>query len=496
MPSGIPLEPHSQSRLQALQFAFVFMELNSATSPTRPHTLWASLLEAVRGSHQDFTAGSLNRAILLLAVPMVLEMCLESLFGVVDVFWVSRLGSNAVATVGLTESMLGLVFSVAMGLSLSTTAMVARRIGEKDPEGAAVAGVQAIALGLFVSLTIGVPCFLFAPNLLRLMGASPEIVAIGSNYTRICLGGSFAVLLLFLNNAIFRGAGDAAIAMRLLWVSNIINLVLDPCLIFGLGPFPRLGVTGAALATLIGRSIGVFYQFYRLMRGTERLRILSSQVRLNFDVLLRLIRVSLTGILQFIIGHTSWIGLVRIVSFFGAAALAGYTIAIRIVIFVILPSWGMSNAAATLVGQNLGAGRPERAEKAVWRTGLYNVIFLGSVGLIFIFFAEPIVRLFTQDPTVVPLGAAGLRIISYGNLGYAYFMVMIQAFNGAGDTITPTIVNFFGFWILEIPLAYCLAIPLHQRSNGVFFAIAISESAMAAAGAILFKQGKWKKQKI
>ncbi|MGA2416759.1 MAG: MATE family efflux transporter [Candidatus Sulfotelmatobacter sp.] len=472
------------------------MELETTASSALPHTLWASLVEAVRGSHQDFTAGSLNRAILLLAVPMVLEMCLESLFGVVDVFWVSRLGANAVATVGLTESMLGLVFSVAMGLSLSTTAMVARRIGEKDPEGAAIAAVQAIALGLLVSLTIGVPCFLLAPNLLSLMGASPEIVAIGSNYTRICLGGSFAVLLLFLNNAIFRGAGDAAIAMRLLWVSNIINLVLDPCLIFGWGPFPRLGVTGAALATLIGRSIGVLYQFYRLMRGTERLRILSRQVRLNFDVLLRLIRVSLTGILQFIIGHTSWIGLVRIVSFFGAAALAGYTIAIRIVIFVILPSWGMSNAAATLVGQNLGAGHPERAEKAVWRTGLYNVIFLGCVGLIFIFFADPIVRLFTQDPTIMPLAAAGLRIISYGNLGYAYFMVMIQAFNGAGDTITPTIVNFFGFWILEIPLAYCLAILLHLRSNGVFFAIAISESAMAAAGAILFKQGKWKKQKI
>jgi len=351
-----------------------------ATAPAaeKQHTLWASLVEAVRGSHQDYTTGSLNRAILLLAVPMVLEMVLESLFGVVDVFWVGRLGANAVATVGLTESMLSLVFAVAMGLSLSTTAMVARRIGEKDPEGAAIAGVQAIALGLAVSVAIGVPSFLFAPNLLRLMGATPEIVAIGSGYTRICLGGCFAVLLLFLNNAIFRGAGDAAIAMRLLWVSNIINLVLDPCLIFGWGPFPRLGVTGAALATLTGRSIGVLYQFYRLMRGTERLRILRSQIRLRLDVLLRLMRVSLTGILQFAIAHTSWVGLVRIVSIFGAAALAGYTIAIRIVIFVILPSWGMSNAAATLVGQNLGAGHPERAEKAVWRTGLYNVIFLGS----------------------------------------------------------------------------------------------------------------------
>jgi putative MATE family efflux protein len=471
------------------------MEVTAPVSE-KAHTLWASLAEAVRGSHQDYTTGNLNRAILLLAVPMVLEMVLESLFGVVDVFWVGRLGANAVATVGLTESMLSLVFSVGMGLSLSTTAMVARRIGEKDPEGAAVAGVQAIALGLFVSLVIGVPCFFFAPNLLRLMGASPEIVATGSGYTRICLGGSFAVLLLFLNNAIFRGAGDAAIAMRLLWVSNIINLILDPCLIFGWGPFPRLGVTGAALATLTGRSIGVLYQCYRLMCGTERIHILKRQVRLRLDVLLRLIRVSLTGVLQFAIAHTSWIGLVRIVSIFGAAALAGYTIAIRIVIFVILPSWGLSNAAATLVGQNLGAGHPERAEKAVWRTGFYNVIFLGAVGLVFIFFPEPIVRLFTHDPAVVPLGAACLRIVSYGNLGYAYFMVMMQAFNGAGDTITPTIVNFFGFWLFEIPLAYWLAIPLHMHSNGAFAAIAIAESSMAAASAVLFKQGRWKKKKI
>ena len=465
-------------------------------APESPRTLWGSLVEAVRGSHQDYTQGSLNQAILLLAVPMVLEMVLESLFAVVDVFWVGRLGASAVATVGLTESMLSLVFAVAMGLSLSTTAMVARRIGEKDPEGAAVAGVQAIALGLIISVAIGLPCLFYAPQLLRLMGASPDIVATGSGYARICLGGSGAVLMLFLNNAIFRGAGDAAIAMRLLWVSNIINLILDPCLIFGWGPFPRLGVTGAALATFIGRSIGVSYQFYRLLKGTERIRILATQIRVHWDVLWRLVRVSVTGILQFAIAHTSWIGLVRIVSIFGAAALAGYTIAIRIVIFVILPSWGLSNAAATLVGQNLGAGKPDRAEKAVWRTGLYNVIFLGSVGVLFVLFAEPIIRLFTQDPAVVPLGAACLRIVSYGNLGYAYFMVMMQAFNGAGDTITPTIVNFFGFWLFEIPLAYWLAIPLHMRSNGVFFSIAIAEGAMAAASAILFRQGRWKKQRI
>jgi putative MATE family efflux protein len=458
--------------------------------------MWDSIREALRGSHQDFTAGSLNRAIILLAIPMVLEMVLESLFAVVDVFWVGRLGADAVATVGLTESLLSLVFAVGLGLSLSTTAMVARRIGEKDPEGAAVAGVQAIAIGLAVSATIGLPCLFYAPHLLKLMGASPQIVAVGGGYARIALGGSGAIMLLFLNNAIFRGAGDAAIAMRLLWVSNIINLVLDPCLIFGLGPFPKLGVAGAALATFTGRSIGVGYQFYRLLRGTERIRILRRQIHLNFSVLLRLLRVSLTGILQFAIAHTSWIGLVRIVSVFGSAALAGYTIAIRIVIFVILPSWGLSNAAATLVGQNLGAKQPERAAASVWRTGFYNMLFLGGIGVIFLIFAEPVVRLFTNDPAVIPLAASCLRIISYGNVGYAYAMVMLQAFNGAGDTVTPTIVNFFGFWLFEIPLAYFLALRAGLRSNGVYISIAVAESAIAVASIILFRQGRWKRQQI
>jgi putative MATE family efflux protein len=467
----------------------------SVASPIQPG-LWASIREALRGSHQDYTSGSLNRAILLLAIPMVLEMVLESLFAVVDVFFVGKIGANAVATVGLTESLLTLIFAAAIGLSMSTTAMVARRIGEKDPEDASVAGVQAIILGLSVSLVVGVPCFIFAPHLLRLMGASPEIVTLGSGYARIALGGSGAVLMLFLNNAIFRGAGDAAIAMRLLWVSNVINLVLDPCLIFGLGPFPRMGVTGAALATFTGRSIGVLYQFYRLGRGTERLPSLARHLRLNLAVLWRLIRVSVTGILQFAIAHTSWIGLVRIVSTFGAAALAGYTIAIRIVIFVILPSWGLSNAAATLVGQNLGAGKPDRAEASVWRTGFYNMVFLGAIGVVLIIFAEPTVRLFTQDPDEVPLAASCLRILSYGNIGYAYGMVMLQAFNGAGDTITPTWVNLFGFWFLEIPLAYWLAIPMNLRSKGVFFSIVIAECAIAAAGILLFRRGRWRAQRI
>src|SRR5579872_5511663 len=409
---------------------------------------------------------------------MVLEMVLESLFAVVDVLWVGRLGADAVATIGLTESMLSLVFSVGMGLSLSTTAMVARRIGEKDPEGAAVAGVQAIFLGLIVSLAIGLPCLVFAPQLLRLMGATPHIISIGSGYTRICLGGSCAVLLLFLNNAIFRGAGDAAIAMRLLWVSNIINLVLDPCLIFGLGPFPKMGVTGAALATFTGRSIGVLYQFYRLMRGSERIRIYRRQLKINFEVLFRLLRVSVMGIFQFAIANVSWIGLVRIVS------------------ILILPSWGLSNAAATLVGQNLGAKRPDRAEQSVWRTSFYNMLFLGGIGLFFILFATPIVRLFNSDPEVVALAATCLRILSCGNVGFAYGMVMLQAFNGAGDTTTPTIVNLFGFWFLEIPLAYVLAIPAHLQQNGVYISMVVAEAAVAVAGVILFRRGKWKLQKI
>jgi putative MATE family efflux protein len=469
--------------------------VGTATVTVQP-TLWASVREAIRGSHQDFTAGNLNRAILLLAIPMILEMVLESLFAVVDILWVGRLGANAVATVGLTESMLTLVFAVALGLSMSTTAMVARRIGEKNPEGAAVAGVQSVIIGLAVSVVIGVPCAVFAPRLLLLMGATPEIVAMGSGYTRIALGGSAAVLLLFLNNAIFRGAGDAAIAMRLLWVSNIINFVLDPCLIFGLGPFPRLGVTGAALATFTGRSIGVGYQFYRLLRGTERIRILRRQIRLNMGVLLTLVRLSVTGILQFVIAHTSWIGLVRIVSTFGPAAIAGYTIAIRIIIFVILPSWGLSNAAATLVGQNLGAKQPERAETSVWRTGMYNMLFLGGVGVFFVVFAEAVVRLFTHDPAIAPLAASCLRILSYGNIGYAYGMVMLQAFNGAGDTVTPTIVNLFGFWCLEIPLAYWLALPVGMGSNGVYFSIVIAEATIAAVSMLLFRRGRWKQQKV
>jgi putative MATE family efflux protein len=379
---------------------------------------------------------------------------------------------------------------------MSTTAMVARRIGEKDPEDAAISAVQAIVLGLFISLALGIPAGIEAPHLLRLMGASPAIVTIGSGYARIALGGCGAIIMLFLNNAIFRGAGDAAIAMRLLWVSNIINFILDPCLIFGLGPFPHLGVTGAALATFTGRSIGVLIQFYWLMRGTERIRILVRHIYLNVPVLWRLLRVSLTGILQFAIANASWIGLVRIVSLFGAAAVAGYTVAIRVVIFFILPAWGLSNAAATLVGQNLGAGHPQRAEQAVWRTGLYNMLFLGVLGVIFFVYATPVVGLFVDDPAVVAIGARALRTFACGNIAYAWVMVTLQAFNGAGDTVTPTVVNFFGFWVLEIPLAWWLATRVHLRAEGAFLSVVIAECSIAVASLILFKQGRWKRQRI
>jgi putative MATE family efflux protein len=461
-----------------------------------PLSFWSSVREALRGSHHDYTTGSLNRSILLLAVPMVLEMVLESLFAVVDVFWVGRLGANAVATVGLTESLLALVFAIGLGLALSTTAMVARRIGEKDPEDAAIAGVQAIVLGLAISLVMGIPAGFYAPELLKLMGASPAIVSEGSGYARIALGGCGAIVMLFLNNAIFRGAGDAAIAMRLLWVSNIINLILDPLLIFGIGPFPRMGVTGAALATFTGRSIGVLYQFYRLMKGSERIRVLTRHVRIHMEVMVRLLRVSLTGMLQFAIANASWIFLVRIVALFGPASVAGYTVAIRIVVFFILPAWGLSNAAATLVGQNLGARRPERAEQAVWRTGLYNMLFLGTIGIFFIVFATPVVKVFVDDPAVIPIAALALRTFACGNVGYAYGMVMLQAFNGAGDTFTPTLVNFFGFWVLELPLAWVLAVSMRVRAEGAFLAIVVAECSMAVAGIVLFRRGRWKKQQI
>jgi putative MATE family efflux protein len=457
---------------------------------------WATVREALRGSHHDYTAGPIGRAIILLAIPMVMEMVMESVFAVVDVFWVAHLGPNAVATVGLTESMLALVYTAAMGLSIGVSAMVARRIGEKNPAGAAEAAVQGIALGLIVAAVIGTLGAVFAPRLLRVMGASPEVIVIGSGYTRVMLGGSAVIVLLFLINATFRGAGDAAIAMRVLWLANWINILLGPCLIFGLGPFPELGVKGAAIATTIGRGTGVLYQLYRLMRRDGRVVIHGDQVRLRPAVMRMLLRLSGSGTFQVLVGTASWIGLVRIISTFGAQAVAGYTIGIRIIVFALLPSWGLSNAAATMVGQGLGAGKPERAERAVWIAGFYNMLFLGTVGLVFVLLADPIVRLFTIDPTVGPLAAACLRIVSYGFLFYAWGMVFTQSFNGAGDTWTPTWLNFCCFWLWEIPLAWALAVHFGLGPRGVFLAITIAFSTLALVSALLFRRGRWKLRNV
>jgi len=431
--------------------------------------LRTAISQAIRGSSRhDYTEGSIGRAILLLAVPMVLEMLMESIFAVVDVFFVARLGANAVATVGLTESMLTLIYTVAVGLSIGATAMVARRTGERDTEGAARTAAQVIALGLLMGLMLGLCGVLLAPRLLRVMGASPEVISSGAGYTRVMLGGNVVIMLLFLINAVFRGAGDAAIAMRVLWLANLINILLGPCLIFGLGPFPELGVKGAAIATTIGRGTGALFAFSRLCVPGGRIRLTRRQLRIEPAVMMRLLRLSASGAFQVFIGMASWIGLIRILSSFGSDALAGYTIGMRILLFALLPSWGMSNAAATMVGQSLGARKPERAERAVWRAGFYNMCFLGTVGLVFVLFAGPIIGLFTHDPAVMPYGVACLRTVACGFLFYAYGMVITQSFNGAGDTWTPTVINLFVFWLWEIPLAYVLAIVLGFGPRGVF----------------------------
>lgn len=458
--------------------------------------IWATVRLALAGTEQNFTSGSIRRAIFLLAVPMVLEMVLESVFAVTDAFFVSRLGVDAVATVGFTEAMVTLVFAVAVGMSMATTAMVARRIGEQDEKGATVAAVQAVALGIVVSLSIAVPGAIFARRLLGLIGGTPELVAAGSGYTSVMLGGCTTIMLLFLINAVFRGAGDAATAMRVLWVANGINIVLDPCLIFGLGPFPEMGVTGAAVATTIGRGIGVLLQFWILFRGKTRVRFAARRLALQPQVMLRLLRVSVGGVLQFLIGTSSWVCLVWIIGRFGSTAVAGYTIAIRIIIFAIMPAWGLANAAATLVGQNLGAGKPERAETSVWRAALYNMLFLMGLAVIFVAFAEPVIRLFTDDPGVVAFGVSCLRFVSYGYGFYAYGMVMVQAFNGAGDTTTPTVINFFCYWLFQIPLAFALASWTALGASGVFIAITVAESLIAVVGVLVFRRGRWKTRQI
>ena len=467
-----------------------------ATVQSQPSEWWTVVRDAVRGIPHDYTAGSLGRGIVLLAIPMVLEMAMESIFAVVDVFWVSRLGPDAVATVGLTESMLTLVYTAAMGLSIGVAAVVARRIGEKRPDAAAEVAVQGIALGLGVAAVVACLGITLAPRLLAVMGASPAVTAIGSGYTRMMLGGSATVLLLFLINAIFRGAGDAAIAMRVLWFANAINIVLGPCFIFGIGPFPRLGVTGAAVATTIGRGTGVLYQLYRLTRGDARVAVRRIHLALRPAIMAHLLRLSGSGTFQVLVGTASYVGLVRIMSSFGSQVLAGYTIAIRILIFAMLPSWGLANAAATMVGQSLGARDPERAERAAWLASRYNMVVLGAVGLVFIVFAGPIVGLFTPDPVALPTGAVGLRTMSFGFVLYALGFVLTQAFNGAGDTWTPTWINLACFWLWEIPLAYVLARVWDFGPEGVFVAITVGYSTLALVSVVLFRQGRWKLRRV
>ncbi|MGH2373137.1 MAG: MATE family efflux transporter [bacterium] len=457
---------------------------------------WAALREAIRGSSLDYTTVPIGRGIFMLAVPMVLEMLMESVFAIADVFWVARLGADAVATVGLTESMLTLVYTVAMGASIGATALVARRVGERDPEGAARAAVQSIVLGAVISFVIGLVGASYAADLLALMGASPTVIARGTTFTRVMLGGNATVVLLSIMNAIFRGAGDAAIAMRVLWFGNLINIVLGPCFIFGLGPFPELGVTGAAVATNIGRGTAVLYQLLTLAGGRGRIGFARRHLGLDLRVMGSVLRLSGSGTIQILIATASYVGLVRILSTFGSEALAGYTIGLRIIFFALLPSFGISNAAATMVGQNLGAGQPDRAERAVWRAALYNMLFLGSVSLVFVLGARSIIAIFTQDPSVQQFGVACLRIVSAGFIFYALGMVLTQSFNGAGDTWTPTVINLFVFWLFEIPLAYVLAQRAGLGAQGVFAALATAYSTLAVVSAIVFRRGRWKHKAV
>jgi len=459
-------------------------------------SIWGAVREALHGSQRNYTEGPIGRAILVLAIPMVLEMVMESVFVVCDVFFVSRLGPDAVATVGLTESLLAIVYTIAMGLSIGVTATVARRTGENDPEGAARTAVQAIALGVIVSAMLGMVGAIFAPQLLSLMGASESVRETGTTFTRVMLGGNASILLLFLINGIFRGAGDAQLSMRTLWLANAINIALGPCLIFGLGPFPELGVTGAAIATTTGRGVGVLFGLMQFTRQSGRIRLHRHHLRLDAGLMVRLVRLSSTGTFQVLVGTASWIGLVRILATFGSEALAGYTIAIRIVLFALLPSWGMSNAAATMVGQALGARKPERAEKAVWMAAFYNLCFLGTVSLIFFFAARPIVGLFTHDPAVAEFARDALRVIAVGFVLYAYGMVLSQAFNGAGDTWTPTVLNLLAFWVIEIPVAYALAIVFDFGPHGVFVAITAAFSLFALLAMAMFRRGHWKTKMV
>ena len=466
----------------------------------RQQSFWATargfVRESLSDNEIDFTVGPIGRALGLLAIPMMLEMAMEAIFAVVDIAFVSRLGTNAIAAVGLTEALITVLYAVAIGLGMGVTAMVSRRIGEKDPEAAAVVTGQAIWIGAALAILIGYTGVIYAADLLRLIGADEAVVSEGTGFTAVLLGGNASILFLFLLNAAFRGAGDAPIALRSLTLANAINIVLDPCLIFGLGPFPELGVTGAAVATTIGRGIGVAYLVYALFSRNGRLKLRLRQCVIVPKIIARLIRVSIGGIGQFLISTASWIVLMRIVALYGSAPIAAYTIALRLIEFAFLPAWGLGNACATLVGQNLGAGRPDRAEKSVWRASRYNALFMGILGLISVALAPQIVGLFSSEPEVVRYGTSCIRILGIGYPMYAVGMIVIQAINGAGDTYTPSVLNFICFWVLQIPLAYWLAEPLGFGPNGVFMSLIVAESTLTILGVLVFRRGKWKTQQV
>ncbi len=458
--------------------------------------LWQDVKEAISGTERDFTKTKLGRAIFILAVPMVVEMIMESVFAVVDIFFVSRLGSDAVATVGITESVMTVVYAIGVGLAMATTALVSRRIGEKKKKEAGVVAFQAILIGVTISVFIAIPGLLFAGPFLKLMGATDKMATEGFLFPAIMFGGNIVIMLLFIINAVFRSSGDAAVSMRVMWFANIINIILDPLLIFGIGPFPELGLMGAAVATTIGRGSAVIYQFYLLFNGKYRIRLYWDSIKIKFNVMLDLLKVSAGGIFQNLIATSSWILMVRIIAVSGPDAIAGYTIAIRIILFLLLPAWGLSNAAATLVGQNLGANQPDRAEKSVWITSYVNMVFMGVMGLILAIFPEFFIRIFINEITVVESGVIALRIISLGFLFYGLGMVLVQGFNGSGDTLTPTKINLVSFWLFEIPMAYFLAIVLNMGLTGASIAIVSAEAILALIALYLFRKGKWKLRKV
>jgi putative MATE family efflux protein len=470
--------------------------MSSTATPSAKTSLLQLFIQAVRGDIKDFTTGSINKAIFLLAVPMILEMVLESLFAVVDIYFVNQVGTAATSTVILTEASLTILYSVAWGLAMGVTAMVARRTGEKNFKAAGNIAAQAIVLATFFSLLISVAGFFFPREILGFMGAAPEVVQEHFLFTQIMLTGNIVIMLLFVNNGIFRGIGNANIAMKALIIANVINIILDPLLIKGIGPFPKMGVLGAAVATTIGRSCGVLYQLYNLFNGKALIQLVKKQFSVNITILKSILTTSLGGMFQFIIGSCSWIFLAKLIAESGTAVTAGYGTAIRICIFTILPAWGLANAAATLVGQNLGAGQPERAEKSVWRTAFMALCFFALVALIFFFFGEPLMLFFTQDAEAVTSGTLCLHILAIGYMFFAYGMIITQSFNGAGDTKTPTYINLFVFWLIQIPLAYLLAKYLKMGPLGVYMAIGISESILALVSIIIFKRGKWKLVKV